>query len=126
MLNINRYQDITKLENEAKKDYIDRHTPFIHTNGEAKKGELHPVTIKMGQEFAHPDDFDHFISQISLFNKNQKLAEATFLPGALGNVKGHMEITFNVVFDKNAELYAQSYCTKHGIWESDPQKIYVQ
>ncbi|MEO1941387.1 MAG: dethiobiotin synthase, partial [Campylobacterales bacterium] len=30
MPKINRYQDISQIDKEAKKDYIDRHSPFIH------------------------------------------------------------------------------------------------
>jgi superoxide reductase len=125
MIKINKYEDITKIENEAKKDYVDRHSPFIHVNGDAKKNEVYQVTVKMGKEYAHPDDFDHHISQISLFNRQTKLAEATFLAGALNNQKGHQTVTFNIVLVQDAQLIAQSYCTKHGVWESEPVEVKV-
>lgn len=38
-MKINTYQDITTIEGEAKKDYIDRHSAFIHCDESAKKGE---------------------------------------------------------------------------------------
>lgn len=125
---INRYQDISQIDKEAKKDYIDRHSPFIHCENSAKKGEVFQVTVKMGNEYTHPDDFDHYISSIRLYNKETKLAEATFLAGALGGqgAKGHATVTFNIVLDKKAKLVAQSYCTKHGVWESDPVEVDVQ
>lgn len=127
MLNINRYQDINKLENEARKDYIDRHSPFIHCEKQAKKGEILAVTIKMGDQYQHPDDFDHYISSIALFNGQTKLAESNFLAGALGGQgkKGNQTVTFNIVLEQNAKLTAQSYCTKHGLWESDPVEVTV-
>ncbi|MDF1530193.1 MAG: desulfoferrodoxin family protein, partial [Sedimenticola sp.] len=53
---VNRYIDIDQVEKEAKKDYIDRHSPFIHCSGQANKGELFKVTVRMGNEYAHPDD----------------------------------------------------------------------
>ena len=68
MLKISRYQDINEIENEGKKDYVDRHSPFIHAETKAKKGEPYEVTVKMGQEYEHPDDTDHYISNISLFS----------------------------------------------------------
>ena len=128
MLKINRYQDINNIENEAKKDYIDRHSPFVHCSDSAKAGELFEVTVKLGQEYEHPDDFDHYISNISLFDKSTKLAEATFYAGALGGQgkKGHQTVTFHVLLEKDATLTAQSYCTKHGLWESDPIKVSVK
>ena len=51
MPKINRYVDIDSVEREAKKDYIDRHSPFVHCEGSAKKGEKFPVTVKVGNEY---------------------------------------------------------------------------
>lgn len=128
MMKISRYEDINLMENEAKKDYIDRHSPFIHCEKIAKKGEPFKVTVRMGDKYSHPDDLDHYISQITLFNRNKKLAEATFLSGALGgqDAKGNQTVTFNIVLDKAANLIAHSYCTKHGLWESETVDVNVE
>ncbi len=127
MLKINRYQDINNLEVEAKKDYIDRHSPFIHCGDHAKAGELFKVTVQVGKEYQHPDDTDHYIANIRLYSKSEKLAEATFYSGALGGqgAKGNQTVTFNIDLKGDTTLTAQSYCTKHGIWESDPVKVTV-
>jgi len=50
MPKINKYIDIDTVEREAKKDLIDRHSPFIHCARSAKKGEPFEVTVKMGNE----------------------------------------------------------------------------
>jgi superoxide reductase len=127
MPKINRYVDIDQVEREAKKDYIDRHSPFVYVNGEAKKGEKLSVTVKVGKEYTHPDDFDHFIANVSLFNGETLLARADFVPGTLGNEKNNTEVTFTIVPTTNKlKLVAQSYCTKHGVWESDPVVCDVQ
>ena len=126
MPKINRYVDIDTVERESKKDYIDRHSPFIHCADEAKAGEKFAVTVKVGNEYCHPDDFDHFIANVSLFNGDTLLARADFLPGTLGNTCSQTEVTFNVVpTGKKMTLVAQSYCTKHGVWESDPKTVTV-
>jgi len=126
MPKINRYVDIDTVEREAKKDYIDRHSPFIHCDATAKKGEKFAVTVKMGQEYSHPDDFDHFIANMALFNGETLLARADFVPGTLGNEKNHAEVTFNIVpMGKKLKLAAQAYCTKHGVWESQPTEVEV-
>jgi superoxide reductase len=123
---INRYVDISTVDREAKKDYIDRHSPFIHCDANAKKGEKFAVTVKMGNEYSHPDDFDHYISSISLFNGETLLAKAEFMAGLLGNEKGHQEVVFNVVpTGKKLNLVAHAYCTKHGVWESTPATVEV-
>jgi len=119
MPKVNVYENIDNVEREAKKDLIDRHSPFITVEGEAKKGETLKVNVKMGNEYTHPDDFDHFIESITLFNGETKLAMATFVPGTLGNEKSHCEVTFTIrPMGKKLNLVAHGYCTKHGIWES--------
>jgi len=127
MPKINRYEDISQIDREAKKDYIDRHSPFVHCEDNAKAGESFTVTVKVGDEYEHPDDMDHYISSVALYNKDTKLAEATLFAGSLGGQgkKGNTNVSFNVVLEKNASLTAQSYCTKHGLWESDAVEVSV-
>ena len=126
MPKINKFENIDNVEREAKKDLIDRHSPFITVNGSAKKGEILSVNVKMGNEYTHPDDFDHFIESITLFNGDTKLASASFVPGTLGNEKSHCEVTFNIrPMGKKLNLVAHGYCTKHGIWESTAVEVAV-
>ena len=127
MPKINRYEDISQIDKEQKKDFVDRHSPFIHCADTAKAGEVFEVKVQVGNEYEHPDDFDHYISNVRLYNKETKLAEATFYAGALGGQgkKGKTTVTFGVILEKNAKLVAQSYCTKHGIWESLPIEVKV-
>ena len=128
MPKINRYVDIDSVERESRKDYIDRHSPFIHTAESVNSGETFEVTVKMGNEYTHPDNFDHYIAGISLYSGETLLAKADFMAGMLGgdDHKGHATVTFNVLATgKKMKLVAQSYCTKHGIWESDPVSVEV-
>jgi superoxide reductase len=83
----------------------------------------------MGKEYTHPDDPDHYIKSIALYNRETLLAEASFPSGTLGGQghKGHAEVTFNVVATgKQMQLGAVSYCTKHGLWECDPVEVTVE
>jgi superoxide reductase len=126
MPKINKYVDIDTVEREARKDYIDRHSPFIHCAPTAKEGEPFPVTVKMGNEYPHPDDFDHYIRNVELYNGETLLAKAEFVAGMLGGQdhKGHATVTFNILpKGKKLDLVAQSYCTKHGVWESTPVTV---
>jgi len=126
MPKINKYVDIDTVEREAKKDYIDRHSPFIHCEDNAKAGEMFAVTVQMGNEYTHPDDFDHYIANMSLYNGETLLARADFVAGALGNMKAHAMVTFHIIpTGKKMNLVAQAYCTKHGIWESTPVELSV-
>jgi superoxide reductase len=128
MPTVNRYVDISHVEKEQKKDYIDRHSPFVHCAPNAKRGERFEVTVKVGNEYPHPDDSDHHIRSIQLYDSQTLLAEASFPAGTLGGdgVKGNAEVTFNIVpTTSKLALSAMSYCTKHGLWESDPVAVTV-
>jgi superoxide reductase len=124
-MKINRYEDISQIDREAKKDYIDRHSAFIHCEKEAKKGEKFTVKVKVGDEYAHPDDFDHYIAWVQLWDGNKMLAQTHFVAGALGNAPGHVEVDFHIVPQRNMTLTAMAYCTIHGLWESDPVEVAV-
>ena len=129
MPKVNRYVDISTVDREAKKDYIDRHSPFIQCATVAKAGQKFPVTVRVGKEYTHPDDNDHYIKSIALYNRETLLAEASFPAGALGGQgqKGQAEVTFHVIpAGKQLELTAVSYCTKHGLWEGDPTAVAVE
>jgi superoxide reductase len=126
MPKINKYVDIDTVEREAKKDYIDRHSPFIHCEDNATEGEMFAVTVQMGNEYTHPDDFDHYIANMSLYNGETLLARADFVAGALGNMKAHAMVTFHIIpTGKKLNLVAHAYCTKHGVWESTPVEVEV-
>ncbi len=127
MLKINHYVDIKTLTMEQKRDYVDRHSAFVHCEKTTKKGQKFAVTVKVGDEYSHPDDFDHYIAYVQLFNGEILVAQATFTPATVfgaGN-KGNVEVTFNVVLDKKAKFTAVAYCTKHGLWESDPVEVEI-
>jgi superoxide reductase len=129
MPTINKYVDIDTVEREAKKDYIDRHSPFIHCEERAVAGKMFAVTVRMGEEYSHPDDFDHYIANMSLYNGEVLIARADFVAGMLGGQdhKGNATVTFNVFAKgKKMNLVAQAYCTKHGVWESTPVVVAVE
>ncbi len=118
-MKINRYVDISTLDKEAKKDYIDRHSAFVHCEKRAKLGEKFKVKVKVGDEYLHPDAPDHYIAWVQLWNGEKMLAQASFIEGALGNQPGQVEVDFNIVPTKNLKLTAHAFCTKHGLWESE-------
>lgn len=125
-MKINKYEDISLIEREAKKDYIDRHSAFLITEDSTTKDEKFKVKVKVGDEYSHPDDFDHYISWVQLWDGEKMLAEATFQAGTLGNAAGQAEVDFYIVPSKNMKLTAVAYCTKHGLWHSDEKLIEVK
>jgi superoxide reductase len=118
-MKINNPVDISTIEKEAKKDYFDRHTPFVHCESTAKKGEKFKVKVKLGNEYKHPDDFDHYISTVQLWDNNRLLAKSDYFAGTLANEANHLEVDFYIVATKTLKLTATAYCTKHGLWHSE-------
>ena len=124
-MKINKYEDISEIDREAKKDFIDRHSAFIHCENQATKGEKVNVNVKIGDQYQHPDDPDHFISWIQLWSGEKMLAQANFTEGAQGNIPGNLEVDFYIVPQKDLKLMAHAFCTKHGLWQSDEKLIKV-
>jgi superoxide reductase len=117
--------DITKLQKDVQKDYFDRHSPVIVCNDKANEGEKLKVKIRIGSEYNHPDDGDHFIGFIQLWNRETLLAETKMFPGTMGNAAGQPEVDFYIVPKVSLNLTAMSYCTKHGLWQSEAKEVAV-
>lgn len=118
--------DIEKEEKEIKRDYLDRHMPHVICPEEVKRGEKFAVKVRMGDQYPHPDDPDHFISVLQLWNRETLLAEARYSAGVYGNKPTHYEIDFYIVAPEvSMNLTAMSVCTKHGLWQSEEKPVRV-
>jgi len=113
------------LKKEVRKDYFDRHTPHVICERTAKRGEKFKVKVFLGNEYAHPDEPDHYISYVQLWNRETFLAEAHFTPGMLGNNPEHVEVDFYIIPNATMNLAAMTVCTKHGLWQSDSIEVKV-
>lgn len=126
-MKINRYVDISTIDREAKKDYIDRHSAFLYCENKVKGGQNFKVKVKVGDEYKHPDDADHYISYVQLWNREKMLAQTSFTEGALGNTPNQVEVDFYIAPTGNTmELTAMAHCTKHGLWQSEPVNVEVE
>jgi len=118
--------DIEKEEKEVMRDYLDRHMPHVICDDQVKKADKSKVKIKMGDEYPHPDDPDHYISVLQLWNRETLLAESRYTSGAFGNKPTHVEVDFYLVApDVSMNLSAMSVCTKHGLWQSVEKPVKV-
>lgn len=125
-MKINKYEDISQLDREAKKNYIDKHSVFVYCEKQAKAGEKFKVKVKVGDEYKHPDDPDHYIAWVQLWNGEKMLAQANFIEGALGNQAENLEVDFYIVPKTNMKLIAHAFCTKHGLWQSEEVLVTVE
>ncbi len=124
-MKINKYEDISVIDKEAKKDYIDRHSAFVKCDASAQKGEKFKVKVKVGDEYSHPDDFDHYIAWVQLWDGEKMLTQTNYTPGVLANEPNQVEVDFYIVPTKKMNLTATAFCTKHGFWESDKMEVEV-
>jgi superoxide reductase len=119
--------DISQEEKEVRKDYFDRHTPVVLCDNYATEGEKFKVKIRLGTEYNHPDDPEHFINYVQLWNRETFIAEAHFAPGTLGNKPEHVEVDFYIVPGPvTMNLSAMSVCTKHGLWQSVSREVSIR
>ena len=125
MPHIFRAIDISKEEKELRKDYFDRHAPVVICDSTAKRGEKFKVKVRVGTHYQHPDEADHFVSFVQLWNHETFLAQAQFGPGILGNQASQIEVDFFIIPRNSLSLTALSNCTKHGLWESEPVEVKV-
>jgi len=117
--------DISLEEKECRKDYFDRHTPVIECPDTVREGEKFAVKVKVGQAYLHPDEADHHIGFIQLWNIETLVASVQIGHGFTGTVPGQVEIDFYLVARLSMKLTALSYCTKHGLWSSHPKSVKV-
>ncbi len=118
--------NIEKEDKEVKRDYLDRHMPHVICPDQVPRGEKFAVKVKLGDQYPHPDDHDHFISVIQLWNRETLLAEARYTAGVYGNKPSHYEIDFYIVAPEvSMNLTAMSVCTKHGLWQSIEKPVKV-
>ena len=115
--------DIDQEEKEIRKDYFDRHMPVINCESSTRKGEKFAVNVRVGTEYTHPDDHNHYIKYVQLWNRETLLAQAEFSPGTLGNQKSQVEVTFHIIPMSGMNLKAMAYCTNHGLWQSEPVTV---
>lgn len=125
MPNIFKPVNVKNLEKEVQKDYYDRHSPVIICDAEAKEGEKFKVKIRVGTEYMHPDEADHFIGFVQLWNRETLMAETKLYQGIMGNSPGQIEVDFYIVPKISMNLTVISYCTKHGLWQSEPREVKV-
>jgi superoxide reductase len=118
--------EIEKEEKEVMRDYLDRHMPHVICPDSVKRGEKFAVKVRMGDEYPHPDEDDHYISVIQLWNRETLLAETRYSAGVNGHLPNHFEVDYYIVAPEvSMNLSAMAVCTKHGLWQSEDRPVKV-
>lgn len=118
--------EIEKEEKEVMRDYLDRHMPHVICPDSVKRGERFSVKVRLGDEYPHPDEDDHYISVIQLWNRETLLAETRYSAGVNAHLPNHFEVDYYIVApDVSMNLSAMAVCTKHGLWQSEDKPVKV-
>ena len=129
MPTIFKHETFDAKERQTRADFIDKHMPYILHEGTAKKGVPFTIRVRVGKEFSHIDDFNHYISTISVFDGDSLLAKVELAPCIVSaeEHRGNVDFTLSIVPSKSIyHLSAQCYCTKHGTWQSDTIDLNVE
>jgi len=99
--------------------YADKHTPVVLCAPEAKRGELFPITVRIGINEKHPNTPDHHFCYVQLWDLETIIGEVRLEHSALGANPLQTEVLFTVIPQRSLRLTALAYCNKHGLWQSE-------
>ena len=94
-------------------DLEKKHLPVIDCPNSAKKGQKFTVTIEVGKLAPHPNEHEHHIDFIDLYEDRLYLSRWDFAA-----VQVHPKVTCEIALGKSGKLRAFSSCNLHGVWES--------
>jgi len=95
-------------------DLEKKHTPVVCVPDDAQPGQCATVTVEVGKLLAHPNELDHFIGRVELFENGVLLAAANLSP-----VTSCPTVTFCVNCKGSGKVTARAWCNMHGVWESE-------
>ncbi len=105
----------------------EKHVPVIHAPESVKAGEEVEVKVLVGEEIAHPNTFEHYISWIKVYFQ----PEGAKFPIEIGTydfaAHGESELftsafaTTRFTATKSGTILASSYCNIHGLWENSQE-----
>ena len=107
----------------------EKHVPVINAPANVKKGELVEVNVNIGEEIAHPNTFEHYISWIKVYFKpeggNFPVEVGSYDFAAHGEYDVFTEPSVSLKFkaEKSGTILATSYCNIHGLWENSQELV---
>jgi superoxide reductase len=84
-----------------------------------KAGEAFDVTVTVGKEVPHPNTIEHHIKWVEVYarkGKTQVAAEVARFD--FGPTYADPKVTFKMMLERSATVYALEYCNMHGVWEN--------
>jgi superoxide reductase len=107
----------------------EKHVPVINAPDKVKRGDFIEVNVNIGEEIAHPNTFEHYISWIKVYfhpeGGNFPIEIGTYDFAAHGEHDAFTEpyVTLKFKAEKSGIILASSYCNIHGLWENSKEII---
>ena len=101
----------------------EKHVPAIIAPEKIKLGENVEVKVHIGEEIAHPNTFEHYISWIKVFyqpNEHKfpiEIGSYSFTAHGESDIITEPLVVTSFKPNKCGKIYALSYCNIHGLWE---------
>ena len=111
--------------NPPEKEGKEKHVPVIDAPASAKAGEAFEVTVTVGKDVPHPNTVEHHIKWIQVYAVREGANPVHVGTFDLGPTYASPKVTFPVMLQKSATLFALEYCNIHGLWES-PAEVKVE
>lgn len=105
----------------------EKHVPVIHAPETVKAGELVNVRVFVGEEIAHPNTFEHYISWIKVYFQPEghkfpiEIGSFDFSAHGESDLFTEPNACLNFKAEKSGTIYATSYCNIHGLWENSQE-----
>jgi superoxide reductase len=93
-------------------DLEKKHVPVITAPAMVNRGKPFNVTIEVGKLISHPNEHDHHIEFVDLYEDKVFLCRAD-----LSAARTFPNVTFNIALQKGGILRAFESCNMHGVWE---------
>ena len=102
----------------------EKHVPVIHAPEKVKLGDLVDIKVMVGEEIAHPNTFEHYISWIKVYYQPEghkfpiEIGSFNFTAHGESELFTEPNVSLRFKPSKCGTIYAESYCNIHGLWEN--------
>jgi len=101
------------------KEGKEKHVPHIEAPAKVKAGQFFQVTVIVGKEVPHPNTIEHHIKWIQVYVKEDGPRPVIHIGTFdLGPTFAEPKVTFSMLLNKPATVFALEYCNIHGVWDN--------
>lgn len=107
----------------------EKHVPVISCPEKINKDDVIELRVNIGEEIAHPNTLEHYISWIKVYFKPEggnfpvEIGSYDFAAHGEYGTFTEPDVTLKFKAEKSGTIFATSYCNIHGLWENSQELI---